>query len=265
MKLRYDDIQGVDASEIGWVPTILHILRRRAILDAVSGLTPGNMIELGCGVGTNLYEFHEKGYNCKGIDRAEDAINMAKRIFNGIEGLDFDIEASQDDAGKYDYLMAIEVLEHNENELMVLNEWKSFLKPNGKLILSVPAHPEMWSASDEWAGHYRRYSYSYLQQTLEQAGFDVDHIISYGYPLANWMHPLRKYANKIKLNNQNQVASKEDATNSSGTNRRVENAIYPLYSNKIALTILGRFCENQKKYYTTNKGVGYLALATRKW
>ena len=56
-------------------------------------------------------------------------------------------------------------------------------------MISVPAHPEMWSDIDVWAGHVRRYQRKQLVETLQAAGFAVERIECYGYPLANRVEP----------------------------------------------------------------------------
>jgi len=47
------------------------------------------------------------------------------------------------------------------------------LKPNGVLIASVPQHPWMWSAADEYACHERRYTMRELRKKMTRAGFDI--------------------------------------------------------------------------------------------
>src|SRR3546814_16202134 len=59
------------------------------------------------------------------------------------------------------------------------------LAPNGKMILSVPAHRSRWGAGDVWAGHYRRYDRNDVEQLLVSCGMEVEHLECYGFPLAN--------------------------------------------------------------------------------
>ncbi|GAI08150.1 unnamed protein product, partial [marine sediment metagenome] len=39
-----------------------------------------NVIDLGCGTGTFLIKLFEKGYQCYGVDRNEETIQVAKNI-----------------------------------------------------------------------------------------------------------------------------------------------------------------------------------------
>ncbi len=66
-----------------------------------------------------------------------------------------------------------DVLEHIEDEQKFLGHCRSALKAGGKLILTVPAFPALWSHEDVFAGHYRRYRLGGLQTVVRRAGFDV--------------------------------------------------------------------------------------------
>jgi 2-polyprenyl-3-methyl-5-hydroxy-6-metoxy-1,4-benzoquinol methylase len=57
----------------------------------------------------------------------------------------------------FDYLFAFEVLEHIADDLSALREWTGFLKPGGRLLVSVPAHARKYGKADEIVGHVRRY------------------------------------------------------------------------------------------------------------
>jgi hypothetical protein len=53
------------------------------------------------------------------------------------------------------------------------------------MLISVPAHPRLWSAADEWAGHYRRYSKKDLIDVVRTAGLKIEYVECYGFPLGN--------------------------------------------------------------------------------
>ena len=66
----------------------------------------------------------------------------------------------------FDFILAFEVLEHIEDDVSALREWWNGVKFPGHRLLSVPAHPERWNASDEWEGHFRRYEHTGPIETL---------------------------------------------------------------------------------------------------
>jgi SAM-dependent methyltransferase len=66
-----------------------------------------------------------------------------------------------------------DVLEHVQDDVSFLGRIAAMLKPQGRLYLTVPAMPLLWSAADRQAGHFRRYRRSELVQKLEMAGFSI--------------------------------------------------------------------------------------------
>jgi len=74
-------------------------------------------------------------------------------------------------ANSVDLIGAFDVIEHIQYPEGLLNEIHRVLKPNGTLILSVPAHQFLYSDFDKSIGHFRRYSKSKLQNDLEGVGF----------------------------------------------------------------------------------------------
>ena len=50
------------------------------------------------------------------------------------------------------------------------------LKKDGRLYLTVPALGSLWSAEDEEAGHYRRYTSRKLRRVIRQAGLELDYL-----------------------------------------------------------------------------------------
>ena len=64
-----------------------------------------------------------------------------------------------------------DVLEHVEDAASFLGEIERCLARNGRLYITVPAHPWLWSDDDVAAGHFRRYTLETLSREVEAAGF----------------------------------------------------------------------------------------------
>ncbi len=64
-----------------------------------------------------------------------------------------------------------DVLEHIEDESGFLNCAANALEAHGRLYLTVPAWPLLWSHLDIEAGHFRRYTAAGLERVLQKAGF----------------------------------------------------------------------------------------------
>lgn len=71
----------------------------------------------------------------------------------------------------FDVIGCFDVLEHIEQDRRVLAECFLALRQGGGMVLTVPQHPFLWSASDEYAQHLRRYTRAELVGKLRQAGF----------------------------------------------------------------------------------------------
>jgi len=72
---------------------------------------------------------------------------------------------------EFDVLGCFDVLEHIENDARVLEQCFLAVRAGGGIVLTVPQHPSLWSASDEYAGHVRRYTRRELVGKVAAAGF----------------------------------------------------------------------------------------------
>jgi SAM-dependent methyltransferase len=72
---------------------------------------------------------------------------------------------------QYDIVMLLDVIEHIENDVEALRAAASAIAPGGRLLITVPANPHLWSAHDERNGHFRRYTSESLSAALAEAGF----------------------------------------------------------------------------------------------
>ena len=63
-----------------------------------------------------------------------------------------------------------EVLERVEDDLAGLREVTRVVRPSGIIAISVPANPAWFGPSDEWAGHFRRYTRAALLALCAGAG-----------------------------------------------------------------------------------------------
>ena len=73
----------------------------------------------------------------------------------------------------YDVVTALDVIEHIKDDKKALMDIHKILKPDGKLLLTVPSHPWLYSLHDAASGHYRRCTKKSMQNVLTEAGFTV--------------------------------------------------------------------------------------------
>lgn len=133
-----------------------------------------SFLEIGCGT----------GYVLSGIaNQYPNAQLFGSEIFSA--GLKFAAERTpavnfmQMDARRlpfvdeFDAIGAFDVLEHIEEDEAVLAMMHQAVKPGGILLLTVPQHAWLWSPTDDYACHVRRYTASDLHRKIEAAGFTV--------------------------------------------------------------------------------------------
>jgi glycosyltransferase involved in cell wall biosynthesis len=77
---------------------------------------------------------------------------------------------------RFDTVMAINVLEHTEDDLGALRRAHQLLQPGGRVIVFVPAGRALFGSMDRGIGHQRRYEKEELVGKVQQAGFEVEHV-----------------------------------------------------------------------------------------
>jgi len=102
-----------------------------------------NVLDVGCGIGY-FSRFLEGRYNTyTGTDIIQENIDIAKKLFKkkSVEFTTENIFSEKNERIKknyYDYVIALELIEHVENPGTVIQKLKEFIKPKGHLIISTP-------------------------------------------------------------------------------------------------------------------------------
>jgi SAM-dependent methyltransferase len=72
-----------------------------------------------------------------------------------------------------DSVVAINLLEHIEEDVRALKAMASTVVPGGNVVLLVPGYPSLYGDFDRAVGHVRRYTPTTLRQAVEAAGLQV--------------------------------------------------------------------------------------------
>jgi len=251
----------------GWVPSPSYLLRRWALLSLLKPLPRGKVLEIGSASGAMLLDLARLDFTTVGVETSKQARNVSERILQEYGDVTVHRSIPWDDRGTFNYVMAMEVLEHIDNDREALVQWQELLSNGGKLIISVPAGHDKWSSSDVWAGHFRRYERSDLISLMRQTGFEPQRIISYGFPFKNILDVVRAVYHSRVLNKHDGAQSTVDrgkATAESGINRKLEIKLFPLYCNPISSLFLRVVFWFQSLFYSTDFGNGYIVVADKK-
>jgi len=260
-------VYGISAPEKGWVPAPRYVLRRYRTLKLLGSFSSGRLLEIGCGAGALLHDLSAMGFLVDALESSLIALDIAHYINKGDPRVTIyqDIQDSWNE--RFEYILAFEVLEHIQDDLCALRQWHSWLKPEGHLLVSVPAHPERWDATDEWAGHFRRYRRIGLESVLQQAGFNIVHTECYGFPLANIIDPIRSCYHAKKLSGDAYAGEKSRhravCSSRSGVDRSLEVKLYPFQRSWVGTQVLRFFCAFQTIFCNSNLGNGFLTLGRR--
>ena len=138
-----------------------------------AGTSPNGrrILDVGCGTGTML-KYLERYGSAEGIDFDAEAIEYCRgRGLTNVkqasaENLPFSSES-------FDLVTALDVIEHTDDDVGVLREIARVLRPNGALLMTVPAYKFLWGQQDEISAHRRRYVASQMRDRLGAAGFMV--------------------------------------------------------------------------------------------
>lgn len=76
-----------------------------------------------------------------------------------------------------------DVVEHIEDDVAFLKSMGSLLVAGGKLLLTVPAYPLLWSGEDVSAGHFRRHTKKTIADALSLAGLELTFVSYFFRPL----------------------------------------------------------------------------------
>ncbi|MEA2232184.1 MAG: hypothetical protein QOD83_2000 [Solirubrobacteraceae bacterium] len=143
----------------------------RATLDGLALPWPCAILDAGCGSGRTLDELSDYG-DAWGVDLSREAVNATRA--RGHEASLAEVEDLPFPDASFDLVTCLDVIEHTPDDRRTLSELRRVTRPGGALVVTVPAHPSLWSAHDEANRHYRRYTRRALIAAAVEAGWAVD-------------------------------------------------------------------------------------------
>jgi SAM-dependent methyltransferase len=145
------------------------VARRELALSLVGPLPEGAVIlDVGCGAGATARDLEARG-RVVSCDTSSLALDFCRRrrlqrlALGDLQRLPFGSETA-------DCVVALDVLEHVADDAAAIAEVARVLKPGGRLVLSTPAYPWLWSGHDIALHHLRRYRRDEVGRLLAEAG-----------------------------------------------------------------------------------------------
>ena len=148
---------------------LAELIRREVRLPA-----DARILEIGCGTGHNLQMLSGFGH-VDGLELDDEAAALSeKRLGRGI--IRSPLPELDGVSNDYDLIGAFDVIEHIEDDRAALAAIATTLKSGGKFMMTVPAHPWMWTAHDVANHHKRRYSKRLLRALVEGSPMRLEKI-----------------------------------------------------------------------------------------
>jgi SAM-dependent methyltransferase len=128
-----------------------------------------NIVDFGAGIGTFANAMWKNGFFVHCIETDE----IQSRF---IESQGLPVKSSLLSLGlnQIDFIYALNVLEHIEDDGAVLRQMHLSLVPGGFVFIYVPAFEILFSSMDYKVGHFRRYTKKDLIEKLQSANFIIE-------------------------------------------------------------------------------------------
>ena len=156
--------------------------RAALIVGMIARIFPGGEIVHGSGHGSRRGAARgpspRSAMRLVGSELLIRGLHEARRRLPGVELLQMDARRIPF-TSEFDVIGAFDVIEHIDDDETVLAQMHAALVPGGGIIITVPQHPWLWSAFDEFSGHRRRYTRRELVTKLTAAGFNVVRVTSF--------------------------------------------------------------------------------------
>ena len=151
---------------------------RNVIVDVLTralgpALTNARVLDVGCGTGYTLSRL-PVDVRATGLDLSPTSVALARERAPHAEIVQGSANALPFADGAFDACIALDVLEHIDDDLGAARELRRVVRPGGVVLLKVPALMVLWHAHDEALHHRRRYTLPEIVSVAERAGLRVE-------------------------------------------------------------------------------------------
>jgi 2-polyprenyl-3-methyl-5-hydroxy-6-metoxy-1,4-benzoquinol methylase len=149
--------------------------RRRIVEEEITRVpirSSARVLDAGCGSGRLLDELAEYGA-VSGLDMNPDSVSIAQR--RGHEDVRVGVveELPWEDE-TFDLVTCLDVVEHTADDRVSMRELRRVVRPEGRLLITVPAYQGLWSSHDVFNRHYRRYDRRMMRAVAADVGLRIE-------------------------------------------------------------------------------------------
>lgn len=150
---------------------------------------PKLLLDIGSGQGDFLHAAVSDKVAVKyvGFELSDTGVNIARSKVKGAEFMQVNLFSPPENLINFveqgDVAVCTEVIEHVDEPAEFCRLIKKYMKPGGRLFLTVPGGP--MSEFDRYIGHRRHYNQKSVSKLLTSAGFEVDNVYLVGFPFFN--------------------------------------------------------------------------------
>jgi SAM-dependent methyltransferase len=151
--------------------------RRKLLRSHFATLPAGIAIDVGAAGGGNARVLRDLGWQVVAAEYSERGLSVARA--RGFMSMRADARRLPVKDASVDAAVAMDVLEHIDDDALAATEIARVLRPGGTAFITVPADPKLWSAHDVALSHVRRYTREALLDVVAGAGLIVDDVRSW--------------------------------------------------------------------------------------
>lgn len=204
--MHFKELQSL-ADKYGYDPN--HNLRYLKLAQLISEYKINNLLILGCGKGVLEYILPES-IQCTSVDISREDIHIAVEINSGRQNRRFIQSNILDLKGlEFPAILISEVLEHVEDDGMILNKVKDLLISGGVFILTLPNRERLNNRLRKLFGmhiqymaddHIREYTREEAVALLVNNGFKITHEenIYVSFPKERWVRSLIPVSSSLR-------------------------------------------------------------------
>ena len=150
----------------------------KIILDTLEPNLGKDVLEVGAGLGLITEMLSGMGRKVVSLEPDQGLFEQLERnaLTGQVQGYCLTLAEYLDTHGTpatFDTVLYVNVLEHIENDIEELRTAARAMKPDGNIVIFVPAAPRLYGTMDSISGHYRRYRMNELKSVASSAGLEV--------------------------------------------------------------------------------------------